>query len=137
MTGGTRSGGETFAFGAGGPAPAERFAPGFRELVRRLNEALVPRLRAEHRADRAGPIAGFPTQFGSLEKPLASFLAAAFPSGGALLRGVYFASGTQEGTPIDRLTGAMARAFAIDQERAAVLRPERGRSYFSAACCAT
>jgi type VI secretion system protein ImpL len=47
-----------------------------------------------------------------------------------LLRGVYFTSGTQEGTPIDRLTGAMARAFGLDQRRAASLRPQHGRSYF-------
>ncbi len=47
-----------------------------------------------------------------------------------MLRGVYFTSGTQEGTPIDRLTGAMARAFGLDQRRAASLRPEQGRSYF-------
>ena len=39
-------------------------------------------------------------------------------------------SGTQEGTPIDRLTGAMARSFGIDAQRAPSLRPEQGRSYF-------
>ena len=46
------------------------------------------------------------------------------------LRGVYLTSGTQEGTPIDRLTGAMARSFGIDAQRAPSLRPEQGRSYF-------
>ena len=47
-----------------------------------------------------------------------------------MLRGVYFASGTQEGTPIDRLTGTLVRTFGLDQRRAAALRPEQGRSYF-------
>ena len=47
-----------------------------------------------------------------------------------MLRGIYFTSGTQEGTPIDRLTGALARAFGVDQRRAPSLRPEQGRSYF-------
>jgi type VI secretion system protein ImpL len=67
-------------------------------------------------------------------QPLQAFLVEAF--GGSrldpapMLRGVYLASGTQEGTPIDRLTGAMARAFGLDQRRAASLRPEQGRSYF-------
>ncbi len=122
--------GETFLLGAGGPKLPERLAAAFRDLSRRLNDTLLPRLQAEHRADRAGPIAGFPTQFASLEKPVSSFVTAAFPAGATLLRGVYFASGTQEGTPIDRLTGAMARAFGIDQARAAALRPESGRSYF-------
>jgi type VI secretion system protein ImpL len=30
-----------------------------------------------------------------------------------LLRGVYFTSGTQEGTPVDRVLGAIARAFGV------------------------
>ena len=47
-----------------------------------------------------------------------------------MLRGVYFTSGTQEGTPIDRLTGSLARAFGLDQRRLPSLRPEQGRSYF-------
>ena len=46
------------------------------------------------------------------------------------LRGVYLTSGTQEGTPIDRLTGVMSRSFGIDAARAPSLRPEQGRSYF-------
>jgi type VI secretion system protein ImpL len=128
--------GTTFAWAAGGVTDlVERFSSGFRGLVERLNERLIVRLQAEHRLERRGLIAGFPTQVASLEKPLAAFIAAAFappPSAGPapLLRGVYFASGTQEGTPIDRLTGAMARAFGIDQARAAALRPQAGRSYF-------
>ena len=107
--------GETFPVAA----PPPNIAGRFRGLVRRLNERLLPRLVAEHRLERRGVITGFPAQMASLEKPLASFIAAAFPPA-TWLRGVYFASGTQEGTPIDRLTGAMARAFGIDQVRAAV-----------------
>ncbi len=70
----------------------------------------------------------------TLEQPLTAFLTEAF--GGSrldpapFLRGAYLASGTQEGTPIDRLTGAMARSFGLDQRRAPSLRPEQGRSYF-------
>ena len=47
-----------------------------------------------------------------------------------MLRGVYFTSGTQEGTPIDRLTGSLSRAFGLDQRRLPSLRPEQGKSYF-------
>ena len=47
-----------------------------------------------------------------------------------LLRGVYITSGTQEGTPIDRLTGAMARAFGIDQTRAHSLQPRARTQLF-------
>ena len=76
----------------------------------------------------------FPGQVASLEPVLMEFLQVAF--GGtrddppALLRGVYFTSGTQEGTPIDRLTGTLARALGVDQTRTPTLQPIQGRSYF-------
>ena len=112
----------------------ELFPAELQLLVDRLNERLFDRLQAEHSPDRRTLIAGFPMQVATLAQPLQAFLAEAF--GGSrldpapLLRGAYFASGTQEGSPIDRLTGAMARSFGLDQRRAASLRPEQGRSYF-------
>jgi type VI secretion system protein ImpL len=67
----------------------------------------------------------------SLARPLDLFVQEAFAAAPApMLRGVYFTSGTQEGTPIDRLTAALSRSFGIDQMRAPSLRPEQGRSYF-------
>ena len=42
-----------------------------------------------------------------------------------MLRGFYFTSGTQEGTPFDRLTGFFARSFGIDQRRAPCCVPSR------------
>jgi type VI secretion system protein ImpL len=114
--------------------PAGSFATDFRALVARLDERLFERLQAERSPERRGLIAGFATQVATLEAPLKSFLTDAFSGSrldpAPLLRGVYFTSGTQEGTPIDRLTGAMARSFGVDQRRAPSLQPERGRSYF-------
>ena len=111
-----------------------QFDAEFKLLVQRLDERLIDLLQRERSPDRRGLIAGFPTQVASLEAPLNEFLAEAF-GGSALdpapyLRGVYFTSGTQEGTPIDRLTGALSRAFGIDQRRAPSLRAASGRSYF-------
>ncbi len=126
--------GATFPLTKGDAGPVGGFAEELQLLVDRLNERLFDRLQAEHSPDRRALIAGFPTQVASLGQPLQAFLVEAF--GGSrldpapLLRGFYFTSGIQEGTPIDRLTGVMARAFGLDQRRAASLRPERGRSYF-------
>jgi type VI secretion system protein ImpL len=126
--------GVTFPLSKAEAGPVEGFPEELRLLVERLNERLFDRLQAEHSPDRRALIAGFPTQVATLAQPLQTFLVEAF--GGSrldpapLLRGAYFTSGTQEGSPIDRLTGAMARAFGVDQRRAASLRPERGRSYF-------
>jgi type VI secretion system protein ImpL len=110
------------------------FGAAFSALVERLDARLIDRLQAERSPERRAALAGFPAQVASLEAPLLGFLQEAF--GGSkldpapFLRGVYLASGTQEGTPIDRLTGALSRAFGLDQRRAPSLRPEQGRSYF-------
>jgi len=110
------------------------FAGEFRALVDRLQQRLLDRLQAERSPERRALIAGFPAQVASLEAPLGEFLQEAF--GGTrldpapFLRGVYMASGTQEGTPIDRLTASLARSFGVDQRRAPSLRPQAGRSYF-------
>ncbi|HWF76881.1 MAG TPA: type VI secretion system membrane subunit TssM, partial [Caulobacteraceae bacterium] len=126
--------GATFPLGVDEAGPVESFAGEFRALVERLDARLFDRLQAERSPDRRALIAGFPAQVASLEQPLMTFLQEAF--GGSrldrapLLRGVYLTSGTQEGTPIDRLTGTLARAFGLDQRRAPSLRPEQGRSYF-------
>jgi len=112
------------------------FAPEFGALIERLNTRLFDRLQAERSPQRRALIAGFPAQVASLESPLAEFLREAF--GGSrldpapTLRGFYFTSGTQEGTPFDRLTGVLARTFGIDQRRAPILHPAEGRSYFLA-----
>ena len=126
--------GATFPMPKNDMGLVELFPGEMQLLVDRLNERLFDRLQAEQSPDRRALIAGFPMQVATLAQPLQAFLAEAF--GGyrldpaPLLRGAYFASGTQEGSPIDRLTGAMARSFGLDQRRAESLRPEQGRSYF-------
>ncbi|MGC9271088.1 type VI secretion system membrane subunit TssM [Acidiphilium sp.] len=110
------------------------FVTSFKALVTRLEDRVIDRLAAERSPDRRAMIEGFPLQFASLQAPVGAFLTEAF-AGSTLdpapwLRGAYFCSGTQEGTPIDRLTGALARSFGIDQRRAPSLRPQSGRSYF-------
>ena len=126
--------GTTFELTADNDDPVSACAGALRGLVERLNARLFDRLQAERNADRRALIAMFPGQVASLEPLLLEFLHAAFAgtsdSPAPLLRGVYFTSGTQEGTPIDRLTGALARSLGVDQARAQTMRPVQGRSYF-------
>jgi type VI secretion system protein ImpL len=114
----------------------EAFGPEFRLLLGRLEERLVERLQAERAGERRGLIGSFPLQVASLEQPLTEFLTLAFTGTrldpAPLLRGVYMTSATQQGTPIDRLTGMLARSFGVDQMRVPGLRPVSGRSYFVA-----
>ena len=81
----------------------------------RLNERLFDRLASRTQPRAAALIAGFPSQFASLEEPIAEFMNEAFVGSrldpAPMLRGFYLTSGVQEGTPIDRLTGFLARSF--------------------------
>ncbi len=126
--------GMTFAPASGQADAIGGFGAEFKALVQRLDDRLIDLLQGERSPDRRALITGFPTQVASLQAPLEEFLAEAF--GGTLLdpapylRGVYMTSGTQEGTPIDRLTAALSRSFGIDQRRAPSLRAASGRSYF-------
>ncbi|TIV94288.1 MAG: type VI secretion system membrane subunit TssM, partial [Mesorhizobium sp.] len=93
-----------------GEAPAE-----FDALARQLAEELADRLQDE--ADPVARIAifGFPVQFGALRTRVVRFVTSLFdPSRSQVkvsLRGLYFSSGTQEGTPIDQVLGAIGRSF--------------------------
>ena len=116
-------------------APAD-VAAGLQPLLDRLNRRVYQRLDTELDPDRRAAIAGFPAQVATVLPRLQAFVAQAFAPNAAgnapMLRGAYLTSGTQEGTPIDRLIGSLARSFGLDQRRATRLRPEAGRSYFLA-----
>jgi type VI secretion system protein ImpL len=75
----------------------------------RLNERLYGRLDGERDERRRVRIFAFPQQMAALKDPLVEWVTDVFGSTRfdkqVLLRGVYFTSGTQEGTPIDRLLG--------------------------------
>ncbi len=92
-----------------GDAPAE-----FEELARRLSEDLPDRLQEEPDPVVRISIFGFPAQFASLRQRCTDLLSRIFPpekGAGFLPRGFYFSSGTQEGTPFDRILGTMGRSF--------------------------
>ena len=105
----------------------------FDGLVQRLGERVYWRLNQERDTQRRALIQGFPAQMAGLKSTVDQFAEAIFrPSryeSTPLLRGIYFTSGTQEGTPIDRLMGSLARTFGLDQ-RVLPSYGGHGRSYF-------
>jgi type VI secretion system protein ImpL len=127
--------GFTFAAAAFDPAnPLRDFDAEYRLLQERLNAGLIERMQAEKDPVRRGLMFGFGPEFGALRPLLQDFLERVFGSAGGLqepvaLRGVYFTSGTQDGTPIDRVMGNLARAFGMGGQ-ASPPRGGRGRSYF-------
>ncbi|HET9931118.1 MAG TPA: type VI secretion system membrane subunit TssM, partial [Polyangiaceae bacterium] len=60
---------------------------------------------------------GFPQQLEALKANLASFMSLTFVENvyreAPIVRGVYLTSGTQEGSPVDRLRSSMAEAFGL------------------------
>ncbi len=126
--------GTTFDF----PPPAggslgTTFATEFDALVARLNARLTTRMEEERDPQRRATLFAFPQQFAALKDMLKAFLDEAFLSSSfneePMVRGVYFTSGTQEGSPFDRVLGNISRAYGLERQ---VLAPaaSSGRSYF-------
>lgn len=113
--------------------PAEQFLAEFDALVAQINRLLPQRLLAETDLARRGLIYALPQQFAGLREVVGQTLQEAFAGSRfkekPLFRGVYFTSGTQEGTPFDRVLSALKRRFTI----AALAKPSRapqGKSFF-------
>lgn len=111
-------------------APFERE---FALLHTRLDQGLIERMQQEPDATRRAAVFGFPAQFVAIGPLLQDFLDQVFTGSRFAqppwVRGVYFTSGTQEGSPIDRMMGALSRSFGLER---AMLPAQKasGRSYF-------
>ena len=114
---------------ATGLLPAE-----FDGLVERLNRGVPQRLLEERDQRRRARLFAFPQQFAALRERLLALVGEAFSGTGfdrrLFLRGVYFTSGTQEGTPIDRLLGSLSRSLGVAPDAARPSAVEKGRAYF-------
>ena len=89
----------------------------FDDLVSRLVGRVPERLQAERDLGRRRAIFAFPQQLAGFKGGVTALVREIFSSSTlddrAWLRGVYLTSGTQEGTPIDRMLGALARTFGL------------------------
>ncbi len=105
----------------------------FDALNARLGSRMLDRVNRETDPRRRVLIHGFPKQVSLLKPQLSSFLKDVFAGNRyertPLLRGFYLVSGTQEGTPVDRLLGSLSRTFGLDQN--AIAAPAgAGKSFF-------
>ena len=127
--------GATFALDEGKSegGAVTQFGPEFDLLLERLNDRMLERVHQEPDIRRRRLIYGFPQQVASLRDVAQEFLTDCFrPSRlepRTLLRGIYLTSGTQDGTPIDRLLGTMSAEFGLPRQAAGVF-SGTGRSYF-------
>ncbi|MVO18681.1 type VI secretion system membrane subunit TssM [Parasedimentitalea huanghaiensis] len=113
--------------------PIARFDEEFALLLGQLNAQLLEKMQVETDHQRRALVAGFPAQVASVRTVARDFLNEVFQDNRydqrQMLRGIYFASGTQEGTPIDRLMLGMAQTFGIGRQ-AIGTGQGTGRSFF-------
>lgn len=111
----------------------EQFSQEFSLLGKHLQDQLIDKLQREQGGNRRNFIYTFPHQFNSLGELAQTFLNDIFLATRydypAMLRGVYFTSATQEGSPIDRIMGSLANSFGLDRQSLAT-GPQQGKSFF-------
>ena len=104
----------------------------FDRLVSRLSDEIIDRLSEEPDGVARIAIFGLPGQMALLRDNVGGFLRRVFEptryKTNAILRGFYFTSGTQEGTPIDQVLGAINEPGAGGF--AAGFMSGRGKSFF-------
>jgi type VI secretion system protein ImpL len=105
----------------------------FDALIERLNAEMPDRLQDEPAPSTRAALYGFPAQMAALKRPLYEFLNGIFEQtryhANATLRGFYFTSGTQQGTPIDQLIVALVKNFGA-QDLGGNTYSGIGKSYF-------
>ncbi len=119
--------------GHGNEPPAARFKEEFGGLLSVLHERRLARLSSTRGSQKVS-IFGFPMQMASTRDRLIRFIETLFQANAyqesPLFRGFYFTSGTQEGTPIDRILGAVSRASGLSDVGLAAFTPTEPKSYF-------
>lgn len=106
----------------------------FDRLVARLSDEVIDRLSEEPDGIARVAIFNLPGQMALLRDNVSDFLRRVFEptryKTNAILRGFYFTSGTQEGTPIDQVLGAIAPVGPAMSPIAAGFMSGKGKSFF-------
>lgn len=113
--------------------PLPNFPNEFGILEKRINDRLLDRLQQERDPQKRALLYSFPQQFSAVKDVLNDFLGQVFSPSRyqfkPLLRGVYFTSGTQEGNPVDRVMGGLARSLKLERRLIQPLKAS-GKSFF-------
>jgi type VI secretion system protein ImpL len=99
----------------------------------RISGGVVSRMQQEPDASKRAAIFGFSAQFSALCPALTDVLDQVFIgtkfTQPPFVRGVYFSSATQEGSPIDRVVAGLARTFSLGRQSLPT-QSSSGRSFF-------
>ncbi len=125
--------GMTFPLEEGEQSPVGLFDAEFGLLEERIYQQLVDKLEKERSLERRQALYLFPQQFSSLQETLSGFLDKLYHASRynetAMLRGIYFTSATQEGTPIDRIMSSLASNYGVSPQQTGRF-SDKGKSFF-------
>ncbi len=100
-------------------SPGELFASEFDLLLTALQARRIDRLSGARGPQKVREVYGFPLQMTSGREKLTRFVETLFERNAyhenPIFRGFYFTSGTQEGTPIDRILTAVSGALGLSE----------------------
>lgn len=105
----------------------------YNKLLERLYSRELSRIHTERDVIRRAAIQGFPQQVENLKSVINSFVKQTFVKNRyqfqPYLRGIYFTSGVQDGTPIDRMMSSVSSNFGFARENVQLLHSQ-GKSFF-------
>lgn len=105
----------------------------YNSLFKRIYDRVLWRIHQERDVARRGAIQGFPQQMENIKTIVDSFIKQTFVKNRyqfqPYLRGMYFTSGTQDGTPIDRLMTSVSSNFGFNRD-AVQQSNQQGKSFF-------
>lgn len=114
-------------------APLDDIETEFGALIERLNQRVLWRIHQERNVENRALLQGFPARMESLQPILCDFVKQTFSPNrydtAPMVRGVYFTSGTQEGSPIDRMMASISSDFGLEREIGQKFQGV-GKSYF-------
>ncbi|PIE41149.1 MAG: type VI secretion system membrane subunit TssM [Gammaproteobacteria bacterium] len=109
------------------------FEQKYADLLNRLHMRVLDQVQREHDPKTRSSAVNFPNQFESIKGAMSNFLKQTFAPNRfqeqPFLRGIYFSSGTQQGTPIDRMMSSVASGFGLPPS-AVQTPPGQGKSFF-------
>lgn len=115
-------------------ADADLFLQEMEHLTKRLHDDLPALMLNESELSRRARAYSLPQNFANLAPLLCDLVAEVFANNrfteNVLLRGVYFTSGTQEGTPFDRVLSVLGNNLGCDARVTLQSSPVKGKSYF-------
>ncbi|MFQ5587555.1 MAG: type VI secretion system membrane subunit TssM [Nitrospiria bacterium] len=120
---------------SGGLPPYAAFGVELQRICEALNARRMVRLATVRSAQKVRDVYAFPLQFAEGKEKLGRFVEILFKENpyrdNPIFRGFYFTSGTQEGTPIDRIVKAVSLSSGFSDVMQAAFDPgKETKSYF-------